>query len=88
MPTYVLPIISSCLSNRQLVYNTSSGPRVKHITRAEIIIENEVIRTESSVKYLGIRLDARLTFTYIHTYIIGHYNPVQQVTTGIYAMNK
>ena len=29
---YILAIVSSYLSNRQLVYNTSSGPSVKHIT--------------------------------------------------------
>ena len=32
VPHYILATISSYLSNRQLVYNTSLGPRVKHIT--------------------------------------------------------
>ena len=32
MPHYILAMISSYLSNRQLVYNTSSRPSVNHIT--------------------------------------------------------
>ena len=32
VPRYILAKISSYLSNRQLVYDTNSGPRVKHIT--------------------------------------------------------
>ena len=36
VPYYILAIISSYLSNRQLIYNTSSGPRVKHITSGAV----------------------------------------------------
>ena len=31
-PRYILAMIRSYLSNRRMVYNTISGPRVKHIT--------------------------------------------------------
>ena len=52
---YILAMISNCLSNSQLVYNTSAGTRVKHITSgaAQVSIgpENGCFMYRVSISY-------------------------------------